>query len=122
MISFSEMAKAKSWNVTPSLEDIHQIMQAVGAENTILSIDFRQPFVLDQDSRFLEAGGILATFGVSDAALMDIIAGNFNPTGKLPFALAKSTEAIKRQAPDAPGYPEEDTLFPFGHGLSYGAE
>ncbi len=122
MISFSEMAKAKSWNVTPSLEDIHQIMNAVGAENTILSMDFRQPFVLDQDSRFLEAGGILATFGVSDAALMDIIAGNFNPTGKLPFALAKSTEAIKRQAPDAPGYTEEDTLFPFGHGLSYGAE
>lgn len=119
MISFSAMAKAKSWNVTPSLEDIHKIMDAVGAENTILSIDFRQPFVLDEDCRFLEAGGILATFGVSDAALMDILTGKFNPSGKLPFALARSLEAIKRQAPDAPGYPEEDTLFPFGHGLSY---
>lgn len=119
MISFSEMAKAKSWNVTPPLEDIHKIMDAVGAENTILSIDFRQPFVLDQDSRFLEAGGILATFGVSDSALMDILTGKFNPTGKMPFALARSLEAIKNQAPDAPGYPEEDTLFPFGFGLSY---
>jgi len=33
---------------------------------------------------------ILATFGVSDAAVMDIIMGKFNPPGKLPYALAKN--------------------------------
>jgi hypothetical protein len=26
---------------------------------------------------------------------------------------------VKDNAPDAPGYPAADTLFPFGHGLTY---
>jgi beta-glucosidase len=94
-------------------------VNTIGAENTILSIDFRQPYVLDAESGLLDAGAILATFGVSDAALMDVITGKFKPAGKLPFALANTLEAIKKQDPDAPGYPEEDTLFPFGFGLTY---
>ena len=74
---------------------------------------------MDKDCGFLDAGAILATFGVSDAAVMDILTGKFNPTGKLPFALANKPEAIITQHPDAPGYSKEDTLFPFGYGLSY---
>ncbi|PHN03699.1 glycoside hydrolase family 3 protein [Flavilitoribacter nigricans] len=119
LLSFSEMAKSKSWIITPSLEDIQTIMETVGAENTILSIDFRQPYVLDEASGLLNAGAILATFGVSDAAVMDILTGKFKPTGKLPFALANKPEAITRQDSDAPGYPAEDTLFPFGFGLTF---
>ena len=118
-LSFSEMAKSKSWKISPSLEDIQTVMETVGADKTILSIDFRQPYVLDEASGLLNAAGILATFGVSDAAVMDIIMGKFNPTGKLPYALAKTSAAVVKQASDAPGYPEEDTLFPFGFGLNY---
>jgi len=119
MISFTEMAKAKSWTITPSLEDIQKVMSAVGAENTVLSIDFRQPYVMDEESGILNAGAILATFSVSDEAIMDILTGKFKPSGKLPFALANNLEAIIKQDPDAPGYPEKDTLFPFGFGLTY---
>ena len=119
MLSFSDMAKSKSWKISPSLEDIKTIMKTVGEKKTILSIDFRQPYVLDKGCGLLNAGAILATFGVSDAAIMDIVTGKFKPTGKLPFALANSPEAIVKQDPDAPGYPKTDTLFPFGFGLTY---
>jgi len=119
LLSFSSMATSQSWTIAPSLEEIHSVMSNIGPQKTILSIDFRQPYVLDQESGLLDAGALLATFGVSDAAVMDIITGKFNPSGKLPFALANSLEAIKKQEPDAPGYPEEDTLFPFGFGLTY---
>ncbi|HEX5170323.1 MAG TPA: glycoside hydrolase family 3 N-terminal domain-containing protein [Cyclobacteriaceae bacterium] len=118
-LSFSSMAKSKSWRVTPSLESIQHVMKAVGAERTILAVDFRQPYVLDKECGFLQAGALFATFGASDAALLDIISGAFKPTGKLPYALANSEQAIIKQDPDAPGYPKEDTLFPFGYGLTY---
>lgn len=118
-LSFSSMATAKSWKVTPSLQDIQHILKTVGPEKTILSIDFRQPYVLDEKSELLSAGAILATFGVSDAAIVDIISGKFKPTGKLPYALANKEKAVIDQHPDAPGYPAEDTLFPFGFGLGY---
>lgn len=118
-LAFSDMAKSKSWKVTPSLSDIQKVMKAVGAEKTILAIAFRQPYVIDEESGFRNSGSILATFGVSDAALLDVLTGKFKPVGKLPYALANKAKAIIDQDPDAPGYAKADTLFPFGFGLTY---
>jgi beta-glucosidase len=118
-VSFTAMAASRSWNVSPPLASIQAVMKEAGADRTILCIYFRQPYVLDEDSGLLRAGAILAGFGVSDAALMDVITGRFAPRGKLPFALARTLAAVRENAPDAPGYPAEHTLFPFGHGLTY---
>jgi beta-glucosidase len=119
-LSFTSMAASKSWAISPALADIQAVMKEVGAARTVLCIYFRQPYVLDDESGLKRAGAILAGFGVSDGALMDVITGRFDPQGKLPFALARTQQAILDNAPDAPGYPAADTLFPFGHGLSYG--
>ena len=50
--------------------------------------------------------------------MLDVIFGRFAPTGKLPFELPSSMEAVRRQKEDVP-YNSEDPLFAFGHGLSY---
>ncbi|MDT7837921.1 glycoside hydrolase family 3 protein [Aquabacterium sp. OR-4] len=118
-LSFSTMAASASWQISPSLADIQAVMNEVGAERVVLGIYFRQPYVLDEASGLRRAGAILASFGVSDEALMDIITGRFAPAGKLPFALASHLQAVIDNQPDAPGYPAADTLFPFGFGLSY---
>ena len=118
-LAFSQMANTKSWVVTPSLEQIRSTLDSVGADKTILAVYFRQPYVMDEASGFAQVGAQIALFGSDDDALLDVVTGRFNPSGKLPFALANSAEAILRQAPDAPGYAPEDTLYPFGHGLSY---
>jgi beta-glucosidase len=121
-LAFSQMAASRSWRISPSLDDMQAAMREVGdPSKVILCIYFRQPYVLDEASRLRSAGAILATFGVSDAALMDVLTGRHNPSGKLPFALANKAEAIATQAPDAPGYAEADTLHAFGAGLSYPA-
>lgn len=119
MLAFSDMAKAESWTISPALDDIQNVMKEIGAEKTILAIYFRQPYVLDNASGLKEAGAILATFGVRDAAIMDVLTGHFVASGKMPFALANNASAIVEQASDAPGYDAKDTLYPFGYGLSY---
>lgn len=120
VLDFTGMAASKSWQISPSLADIQATMDEIGDPNkVVLSVYFRQPFVLDEASGLREAGAIVANFGVSDGALMDVLTGKHTPGGKLPFALANKPEAILRQAPDAPGYARADTLYPFGYGLTY---
>ncbi len=119
ILDFTGMEAANSWEISPSLAEIKNIMTTVGADNTVLSIYFRQPYVMDDASGLKDAGAIMATFGATDTAIMDILTGQQVPTGKLPFALANSAQAIIDQASDAPGYAVSDTLFEFGFGLSY---
>lgn len=121
MIDFTGMEEAVSWEVTPSLADIQSVMDQVGAENTVLDIYFRQPYVLDEASGLRDAGAILANFGTSTAALMDVVSGEFAPQGRMPFALASTREAVENNHSDAPGYPETEngTLFAYGFGLTY---
>ena len=47
-----------------------------------------------------QAAAILATFGSSDAAVLDVLFGKFQPEGKLPIELPRSMEAIKNQKCD----------------------
>lgn len=126
MMSFTEMAAAQSWLISPPLADIQAVMNEVGAKKTVLAIYFRQPYVLDDASGLKGAGGIVAGFGVSNTALLDVLSGKilssgaaFKPQGKMPFALANNSKAIVDNLPDVPGYPAKDTLFPFGFGLTY---
>ena len=50
-LSFTTMAASRSWQITPSLADIQGVMQEVGASRTVLAIYFRNPYVLDDESR-----------------------------------------------------------------------
>ena len=118
-LSFTTMAASQSWQITPSLATIQAVMKEVGAGRTVLAIYFRNPYVLDDESGLKDAGAILASFGVSDTALLEVISGRFKPRGKLPFALARTLQAVIDNEPDAPGYRAADTLFPFKFGLTY---
>ena len=118
-LSFTAMAASKSWSVQPNLATIQAIMREAGPKNTILVIYFRHPYVLDKASGILDAGAILANFGISEPALMDVLSGKVKPQGRLPFALANNLEAIAKKRPDRAGYPKADTLYSFGFGLTY---
>ena len=61
---------------------------------------------------------LVGTFGVSDEAMLDVVFGQHNPVGKLPFELPSSMAEVEAQLEDVP----DDTanpLFPYGWGLSY---
>ncbi|WP_256838203.1 glycoside hydrolase family 3 N-terminal domain-containing protein [Ornithinimicrobium faecis] len=124
VIDFTGMEAAESWAVQPSLTTIQQVMDEVGdPTKVVLDVYFRQPFVLDEQSGLRDAGAIVATFGITDAALLDVLTGEFAPQGRMPFALAGSARAIEEQHSDLPGYDTttDGPLYRYGHGLTFAA-
>jgi beta-glucosidase len=82
----------------------------------IVAIYLDRPAVIPEIAE--RCAALLADFGANDAAVLDVICGQFAPTGKLPFELPASMEAVRQQKPDVP-HDSEHALYPFGHGLSY---
>ncbi len=82
---------------------------------TVFAVFLDRPAIL---SGVLEhADTILANFGASDAAMLDVVTGKAAALGRLPFELPASMEDIVRQRPGAP----DDTrspLFPRGANVS----
>jgi beta-glucosidase len=83
---------------------------------TIVAMQFDSPHVIPELA--YESAALLATFGVTDEALFDVLVGKFNPTGKLPFELPSSMDAVRGQFEDLP-HDSKAPLFKFGSGLSY---
>ena len=63
------------------------------------------------------AHAVVANWGVSAAALLDVLSGTFPAQGRLPFDVPRSMAAVEASRPDVP-FDTEDPLFRFGHGLS----
>jgi beta-glucosidase len=83
---------------------------------TIVDIYLDRPAVIPEIAE--QSAALLANFGANPRSLLDVIFGRFTPSGRLPFELPSSMEAVRRQQEDMP-YDSEHPLFPFGHGLTY---
>lgn len=86
----------------------------------IIAINFSNPWVISEiDDN--NANTVLATFGTTTDALLDIVTGKFNPTGKMPFSIPASREAVLNNKADVPGYlePEGYAVFKFDDGIGY---
>lgn len=92
------------------------ILQLLHTVPTIVDIYLDRPAVIPEISA--GAKGLLADFGASDAAVLDVIFGKYKPGGKLPFELPSSMEAVRNQKEDLP-YDSKDPLYQFGFGLGY---
>ena len=97
-------------------DELARILDICKKAPTIVDICLERPAVIPEIAEKCE--GLIANFGANDAAVLDVIFGNFNPGGKLPFELPSSMEAVEAQNEDVP-YDSENPLFEFGFGLSY---
>jgi beta-glucosidase len=104
--------------------DINYVNTLSAKKPTVLVVNYTNPWVIDEvyhagtRQRF---AGVLATFGTSQDALIDILTGKFNPSGKMPFTTPVSEEQAQKQLSDVPGYLEgkEYGLFWYDEGLKY---
>ncbi|KAI8959653.1 glycoside hydrolase family 3 protein [Daldinia sp. FL1419] len=65
-----------------------------------------------------QAVAMLASFGSSSEAFLDVVFGIAEPEGKLPYDLPRSNVAVEEAMEDVP-FDTKDPVFRFGHGLKY---
>ncbi|MCA9968069.1 MAG: glycoside hydrolase family 3 C-terminal domain-containing protein, partial [Anaerolineales bacterium] len=94
-----------------------EILTLLETVPTIVVLYLDRPAVIPEISA--TAQGLLADYGASDAAVLDVVFGKAQPEGKLPFELPSSMEAVQAQKTDVP-YDSENPLYRFGFGLRYG--
>jgi beta-glucosidase len=97
-------------------EELARLLDLAARVPTILVVHLERPTVMPELAA--ACAGLLGSFGAADEAILDVVFGRFAPTGKLPFELPSSMDAVRAQLEDVP-YDSESPLFPFGFGLSY---
>jgi len=97
-------------------EDRARILAIMAQVPTIVDIHLDRPAVIPEIAA--HSAALVADFGANDAAVLDVIFGHYCPSGKLPFELPSSMEAVEQQKEDVP-YDSGNPLYPFGHGLTY---
>ncbi len=99
--------------------DVAHVNETTYQIPTILVVNYSNPWVIDEiDNPNVHT--LLATFGTTWEALLDILSGKMNPTGKMPFSTPRSRKAVVNNKSDLPGDLEPGySLFKFGDGLSY---
>ena len=97
----------------PEYEAFKQVSSVVP---TVVTVYLDRPAILTPLKE--RARAVIANFGVSDAALLDVLAGRGKPEGKLPFELPSSMDAVLAQKSDVP-HDSSRPLYPLGFGRRY---
>jgi beta-glucosidase len=97
-------------------EEKERLIDLMQTTQTIVDIYLDRAAVIPEIAK--HSAALTANFGLTDEIFLEALWGETNPTGKLPFELPRSMEAVAAQLEDAP-YDSKDPLFPYGYGLSY---
>ena len=95
------------------LKHFNKIMTACP---TVIDIYLDRPAVIPELDE--NAAAIIGNFSAEQDIVLEAIFGEFAPTGKLPFELPRSMEAVRNQFEDVP-YDSKEPVYKFGHGLTY---
>ena len=97
-------------------EELAEILDLIKRKPTITILSINRPPVVPEIDKASKA--MVAEFEIEDELILEMIFGEFNPSGKLPIEIPSSMKAVEKQYEDMP-YDSENPLYPFGHGLSY---
>lgn len=107
-------------NLSANRIDVKHANELIQSKPTIVAINYTNPWVIEEIDQ-ANTQTIIATFGTTQEALLDIVTGKYNPSGKMPFTTPKNMQVVEENKSDVPGYLEGPNypLFKFGAGIGY---
>jgi len=96
--------------------ELSRILDIAAQVPTIVDIYLERAAVIPEITA--ACAGLIANFGASDAAALDVIFGRFQPQATLPFELPSSMTSVRAQRSDMP-HDSHAPLFAHGFGLRY---
>jgi beta-glucosidase len=97
-------------------ETIEHVRELAASVPVIVDVFLDRPAILGPIVE--SATAVVATYGTSPVALLEVLFGDAAPKGKLPFDVPSSMDAVVASRSDVP-FDTKDPLFRFGFGLSY---
>ncbi|MFJ9806798.1 glycoside hydrolase family 3 protein [Streptomyces sp. NPDC101158] len=94
--------------------ELTRVLTLLKAAPTLVCVNLERPAVVPEIAE--HAAALIADYGASDEAVLDVAFGRARPEGRLPFELPRSMAAVAASRPDVPN-DTENPLFPYGHGL-----
>ncbi|MFJ6575998.1 glycoside hydrolase family 3 protein [Streptomyces sp. NPDC091368] len=95
-------------------EELAGVLTLLRTVPTVVCVNLERPAVLPEIAA--HAAALIAEYGASDEALLDVAFGRAKPEGRLPFELPRSMAAVAASRPDVPN-DTVDPVFAHGHGL-----
>jgi beta-glucosidase len=94
---------------------VAHVREVAAAVPTVVDVFLDRPAVLGPIVDAADA--VVANWGASGRALLDVLSGAVPAQGRLPFDVPRSMAAVEASRPDVP-FDTADPLFRFGHGLT----
>ncbi len=91
-----------------------RVQAAAAKVPTIVVVNLDRPAILTALQPLAKV--LIGEFGVSDGALFDVLTGKVRPTGRLPFELPRTMEAVHAQLSDVP-HDSRNPLYPIWYRL-----
>lgn len=108
-------------NIT-DLQTIENTYRVMNGKPVIVSVTVSKPMIFSEFEK--HANSILINFNVSNQAIIDIIAGKYEPSGLLPLQMPADMKTVELQSEDVPFDMEcykdsEGHSYNFGYGLNW---
>jgi beta-glucosidase len=92
-------------------EELAPLHQVAASTQTVVDVFLDRPAILTG-----VPGTLIADFGASDEAVLDVVFGRVTAVGRLPVELPRDARQVEAGRADVPG-DSGDPLFSFGHGM-----
>lgn len=117
---FGSTGKPIDLSLSANKIDVVRVNEVRAKKPTVVVVNFSNPWVISEIET-PRAPTVLATFGTTSEALLDVVCGKFSPVGRMPVSIPVSKEAVESNLSDVPEHLKKGgyALFRFGDGTGY---